>query len=77
MFATLTDLMGTPIHIRVERVERVRQPVHNEYDASCGAVVMFIGGGAQAVRELPSEVLRKMGSVSIKTGGNPGGPKLP
>lgn len=76
MFAVLTDLSGTPIYIRVDRIERIRQPVRDEYDVSCGAVVMFIGGGQQGVRELPGEVQRKMGSVTIKTGGNPGGPKV-
>ena len=69
MFATLTDLKGTPIHIRVDRVERVRQPRLNEYEGLCGAVLMFIGGSMQAVQELPGEAMRKMGVVSIKTGG--------
>lgn len=74
MFAELTDLTGTPTYIRVDRVERVRYPLPNEYDTSCGAVIVFIGGGREGVRETPKEAQRKMGVVSIKTGGNPGGP---
>jgi hypothetical protein len=76
MFVKLTDLVGQPIYLRADRIERVRLPVRDEYDASCGAVVMFIGGGAQGVRELPSEVQRKMGSVIIESGGERGGPAL-
>ena len=51
MFVKLTDLKDRPIHIRADLVERVRAPVAGEYPTVPGAVVMFMGGGTQAIKE--------------------------
>ncbi len=78
MFVKMTDLKGRPIYLRAELVERVREPVEGEYtsaDSIPGAVIMFTGGGIQAVQELPGETSRRM--QSLKHGGEVGGPKLP
>jgi len=75
MFVKLTDLKGHPIFIRADNIERVRWPVAGEYPPEAGAVLMMVGGSAQAVKELPEAVTRVIAGP-LKYGGNPGGPVL-